>query len=53
MWKRILPLTTLLLVLTAAAGCDDKEDVIDIETPDGSIEVERDKDDKSLDVTIE
>jgi len=53
MWKRILPLTTLLLVMTAVAGCDDNEDVIEIETPDGSIEVERDKDTNALDVTIE
>ena len=52
MLKRILPLASLLLAMTMTVGCDDNEDVIEIETPDGSVDVERDKDTNALDVDI-
>ncbi|EGF26394.1 hypothetical protein RBSH_00889 [Rhodopirellula baltica SH28] len=35
------------------SGCDNKETVLDIETPDGGVEVNRDIDDGSLSVDVE
>ncbi|MEZ6046427.1 MAG: hypothetical protein R3C11_12825 [Planctomycetaceae bacterium] len=35
------------------AGCDNKETILDVETPDGELEVERDKDTGSVDVEVE
>ena len=43
-------LATGALFLT---GCDRKEKVIDIETPGGSLEVERDKDTGEVDIEAE
>lgn len=47
--------TILCIVLTMPAmmtGCERKEKVLDIETPNGELEVERDKSDGDVDVEI-
>ncbi|MCC9642780.1 hypothetical protein LOC71_10885 [Rhodopirellula sp. JC740] len=48
------------LLLTAAmvagfivSGCDNKETVLDVDTPDGGVEVNRDIDDGSLSVDVQ
>ncbi|MEZ6132749.1 MAG: hypothetical protein R3C59_29120 [Planctomycetaceae bacterium] len=38
--------------LLALSGCDNKEKVLDIETPGGEIEVERDQDTGETDVEV-
>ncbi|EMI46832.1 signal peptide protein [Rhodopirellula sp. SWK7] len=35
------------------AGCDNKETVLDIDTPDGGVEVERDRDDGALSIDVD
>lgn len=40
-------------VIGAAAGCDNKEKVLDIETNDGGVEVERDKDTGEVEVDVD
>jgi hypothetical protein len=39
-----LPPILLGLAMLFAAGCDNKETVLDVETPEGQVEVERDRD---------
>ncbi len=39
-----------LLVLT---GCDNKEKVLDVETPGGQLEIERDRDTGEVDIKIQ
>lgn len=34
-------------------GCDNKETILDVETPGGGVEVERDRDDGSIDVDVD
>lgn len=44
------------LFLTTAftlAGCDNKEEVLDIETPNGEVEVEQDQDTGAIDVEVD
>lgn len=41
-----------LSVVSAIAGCEQKEKVLDIETPNGSIEVERSKGSGKVDIEI-
>ncbi len=43
-------LTTVFF--TALPGCERKEKLIDIETPSGEVEVERDKDSGAVDVEV-
>lgn len=46
--------SSLLLVgaLLCAPGCDQQEKVVDVETPGGSVEVEREPDSGSVDVDV-
>ena len=39
--------------LLASTGCDQKETLIDVETPGGDLEVERDKSDGEVAVDVE
>lgn len=50
-----LLLSTVLLGATLAAttGCDNKETVLDVETPDGELEVTRDRDTGEVEVETE
>ncbi len=41
-----------LSVISVIAGCEQKEKVLDIETPNGSIEVERSKGSGKVDIEI-
>tara|TARA_R110002111_G_scaffold153375_1_gene220241 strand:+ start:233155 stop:233343 length:189 start_codon:yes stop_codon:yes gene_type:complete len=46
----------VLLIITPAftmVGCDNKEKVLDVETPGGQIEIERDRDTGAVDVEID
>jgi hypothetical protein len=45
-----LPPIVLGLAIVCAAGCENKETVLDVETPRGQIEVERDRDTGEVDV---
>lgn len=47
-----LGLTTFLAIapLTLLSGCDDDEEVLDIETPNSEIEIERDDDTGALEI---
>jgi hypothetical protein len=45
-----LPPILLGLVIACSAGCENKETVLDVETPEGQVEVERDRDTGALDV---
>jgi hypothetical protein len=52
------PIQTLGLLLTgtcllASAGCNRKEKVLDVNTPAGGIEVERDKKTGDMDIKVE
>jgi len=50
------PMTALLstglltFALVGVVGCDDKEEVLDIETPGGEVEVERDRDTGAVEI---
>ena len=47
----IIPMVAAMpLVLT---GCDNKEKVLDVETPDGELEVERNTDTGEVDIEVE
>tara|TARA_R110002095_G_scaffold142965_1_gene123805 strand:+ start:18264 stop:18452 length:189 start_codon:yes stop_codon:yes gene_type:complete len=48
-------IATLLMVTPAftMVGCDNKEKVLDIETPGGEIEIERDRGTGAVDVDID
>jgi hypothetical protein len=45
-----LPPILLGVVIACSAGCENKETVLDVETPEGQVEVERDRDTGALDV---
>jgi hypothetical protein len=45
-----LPPIVLGLAIVCAAGCENKETVLDVETPRGQVEVERDRDTGEVDV---
>ena len=45
-----LPPILLGVAIACSAGCENKETVLDVETPDGQVEVERDRDTGALDV---
>jgi hypothetical protein len=51
----VMPPILLGLALAAALslGCDNKETVLDVETPGGGVEVERDRDTGAVDVDVE
>lgn len=42
----------LSVTLATTSGCDNKEKVLDIETPGGEVEVERDKDTGDTEVEV-
>lgn len=57
--KRLMNSLVACVALTAApaatlllAGCDTKEDVLEIETPDGEIDIDRDTDSGDVDVDV-
>lgn len=43
----------LLTMGLVFVGCDNKETVLDIDTPDGGVEVERDRDDGALSIDVD
>lgn len=45
-------LTAALSVGIVVAGCDNKETILDVDTSDGGVEVERDRDDGSITVDV-
>ncbi len=54
--KLSIPFVALALLLTTSftlTGCDNKEKVLDIETPGGEIEIERDKDSGAVGVEVD
>lgn len=45
--------TTLFAIsVLSSFGCDNKEKVLDVETPGGEVEIERDRDTGSIDVDV-
>ena len=46
-------LTMLFAVSAALVGCDNKEEVMEIETPEASVEVERDRETGAVSVDTE
>ena len=48
-----LLLTAAMVAGFVVAGCDRQETVLDVETPDGGMEVNRDIDDGSLSVDVD
>jgi hypothetical protein len=56
--KTILDTIYAFLLIAALAtgavlvGCDDKESIVDIDTPNGGVEVERDRDDGGISVDV-
>jgi hypothetical protein len=45
-----LPPLLLAVVMATSLGCENKEKVLDVETPSGQVEVERDRDTGAIDV---
>jgi hypothetical protein len=45
-----LPPILLGIAIAFAAGCENKETILDVETPEGQVEVERDRDTGAIDV---
>jgi hypothetical protein len=43
----------VLVGIVPFTGCEREENVLDVETPDGKIEVNRDKDDGSIEVEVD
>lgn len=43
---------TLTISLATTTGCDNKEKVLDVETPGGEVEVERDQDTGDTDIEV-
>ena len=52
-WARTLMAAGLLGLVSLTAGCERKEKVLDIETPEGSIEVERSRDTGEIEIETE
>ena len=52
-YLRALSIAGMLVFLTTSVGCEEKEKVLDIDTPDGGIEIDRSKDTGEIDVEIE
>jgi hypothetical protein len=52
-YRSLMVLTMLCGSLSGFAGCNQKEKVIDIETPAGEIEVERTKDTGKIDINVD
>lgn len=52
-FRSLMLLTMLCGSLSGIAGCEQKEKVIDIETPTGDIEVERSTDTGKIDVDVD
>lgn len=53
MFKSLMILSLLCGSLSGLSGCNQKEKVIDIETPAGEIEVERSKNTGEIDVGVD
>jgi len=51
--RRSAPVATIAFLSVAFVGCERKEKVLDIETPNRSIEVERSRDTGEVDVEVE
>ena len=52
-WARTLMAAGLLSLVSLTAGCERKEKVLDIETPEESIEVERSRDTGEIEIETE
>ena len=52
-WARTLIAAGMLGLASLTAGCEQKEKVLDIETPEGSIEVERSRDTGEIEIETE
>lgn len=50
---QVAALTLLFMTTLTATGCDNKEKVLDVETPGGSIEIERDKSSGAVGVEVD
>jgi len=48
-----LAITLMFTAILTLGGCDNKEKVLDIETPGGEIEIQRDRDSGAVDVEVE
>ncbi|PAY16301.1 hypothetical protein CKO51_27525 [Rhodopirellula sp. SM50] len=46
-------LGALIALATCTTGCDQKETVVEVDTPNGGIEIQRDKNDGDVTVTVE
>lgn len=55
MWisKRLSPLLLILALIGFTSGCETKEKILDVETPAGDVEVERDTSTGDVDVEVE
>ena len=53
MTKVLLTAAAMFISATMLTGCDNQEDVLEIETPGGSINVETDRDTGAVDVKVD
>ncbi len=51
--KRFLVAAVLLIPVGGLVGCEDKETILDIETPDGGLEIERSESTGNIDVKVD
>ncbi|MEX0939146.1 MAG: hypothetical protein WDZ59_14895 [Pirellulales bacterium] len=49
----LLGAMALFVGVVPFTGCEREENVLDVETPDGELEVNRDKDDGSIEVEVD
>jgi hypothetical protein len=53
LWTAVaMPPAILVLAALVALGCENKEKVLDVETPGGQVEVERNRDTGAVDVDV-
>jgi hypothetical protein len=52
-YPTIAGLLTAAALFSGTAGCERKEKVLDVETPGGGIEIQRDKDSGDIDIKVE
>ncbi len=50
---QILSIALIALCCSFSTGCDNKQDVLDVETPGGGIDIDRDKDTGEVDVDVD
>ncbi|HCS52014.1 hypothetical protein [Rubinisphaera sp.] len=50
---QIFSMVLIALCCSLSTGCDNEQDVLDVETPSGDVDVDRDKDSGEVDVDVD